>query len=170
MFILFLAEYVINETTSKWVVGMLQRRLSSFHCIHWARLICSRELSWIQWDKRINCKIAACERYGIYVIEGYSACCVHCFVLRTFDTNQSNSGVSDASVLSSLCLSAARYVGLGSRAERQSEGESDRKRHAGSDGQSGDFTGRWRLCWRTKSDFCWPCTSTEIHNVNETLK
>lgn len=75
--------------------------------------------------------------------------CLLCSLFCSEDlwhTNQSNSGVTDASVVSSLCLSAARYVGLGSRAERQSEGESDRERHAGSDGQSGDFTGRWRLC------------------------
>lgn len=42
----------------------------------------------------------------------------------------------------SLSLSAARYVGLGSRTERQSEGESNREWHAGRDGQSGHFTGR----------------------------
>lgn len=42
----------------------------------------------------------------------------------------------------SLSFSAARYMGLSSRTQRQSEGESNRKRHAGGDGQSGHFTGR----------------------------
>lgn len=72
---------------------------------------------------------------------------------RPFDT-QTNEMIKtwrrvvDAAV--TVCLrrvfssssSAARYVGLGSRTERQSEGESNRERHAGSDGQSGHFTGR----------------------------
>lgn len=41
----------------------------------------------------------------------------------------------------SLSLSAARHVGLSSRPERQPEGESNRERDAGSDNQSGHFTG-----------------------------
>lgn len=43
-----------------------------------------------------------------------------------------------------LCLLffAAGYMGLGSRTQRQPEGESNRERHAGGDGQGGHFTGR----------------------------
>lgn len=116
--------------------------LSSSLC---AALICSWDLVEIHWHQRMNVKLQPVRRWLNYRA---LSCCVHSslFFMRTFATqtkwNDSNSARCRWCLSFSLCLSAARDVGLASRPERQSEGESNRERHAGSDHQSSHLTGR----------------------------
>lgn len=85
--------------------------------------------------------MAACDPGSVFGVmfppRGHTNCSHHLSVLRLM------SPLYIVCLQSVSCCPAARHVGLGSRPERQPEGEPDRERHAGSHGQSGHVTGKW---------------------------